>query len=519
MDQRHEMVEDYALRFVPRHFRKSWLTIFNAASGGTTALFILTYAGGLALTYGSEVALGALLFSVLFVGTVGYILSKFAIDSGLDCDLMTRGSGYGFLGSAITSLIYSGDYIMFFAIEGNIMAAPVHAFFPFWPVWLIDLVIGILFVPLAWWGITLIDKVEGLTIPIYAIGMAVLIYFAWLHLPNWSWLTYSPQTIHYNPKAGPPLLQAIATAFAGLSIATQSGDLSRFIRKEDRQMGAWALGPLTIFLSKIMFGTLGIYFAMAFATPNPGLPATKYLGLFGVFFAIITQLRINTLNAYFGSLAFSNFFARVFKLAPGRQWWVVLTAALGTILMELNVLSHLNYVLTFFGVFMVAWVSSITTDMVVNRALGLRPNNFEYKRSHLYAFNPVGMVTLVVALVVGGIFISGVVGPLGFTLAPYVSALIGMGLPILMAFWTKGKYYLHATKAAYEEQLAEHLGMEETLCPQCQEQFENEDFVFCPFTARALCSVCCAVTKHCGEVCKEQALATPIAFAQKEMSS
>ncbi|WP_369395472.1 hypothetical protein AB5J72_07455 [Streptomyces sp. CG1] len=37
-------------------------------------------------------------------------------------DLLTRGAGFGYLGSTLTSLIYASFTFNFFALEGSIMA-------------------------------------------------------------------------------------------------------------------------------------------------------------------------------------------------------------------------------------------------------------------------------------------------------------------------------------------------------------------------------------------------------------
>jgi hypothetical protein len=41
---------------------------------------------------------------------------------GIDIDLLTRGAGFGYIGSTITSLIYASFTFIFFAIEAVILA-------------------------------------------------------------------------------------------------------------------------------------------------------------------------------------------------------------------------------------------------------------------------------------------------------------------------------------------------------------------------------------------------------------
>jgi purine-cytosine permease-like protein len=60
---------------------------------------------------------------------------------------------------------------------------------------------------------------------------------------------------------------------------------------------------------------------------------------------VISQVKINMTNAYAGSLAWSNFFARLTHSHPGRVVWVVFNAVIAIILMELDVFKVLEEVL------------------------------------------------------------------------------------------------------------------------------------------------------------------------------
>jgi hypothetical protein len=51
----------------------------------------------------------------------------------------------------------------------------------------------------------------------------------------------------------------------------------------------------------------------------------------------VSQLKINVTNAYAGSLAWSNFFARLTHSHPGRVVWVVFNTLIALVLMELDV--------------------------------------------------------------------------------------------------------------------------------------------------------------------------------------
>ena len=48
-----EMEEDYAVRLVPRHWRRDWLGLTNVALGVATAMVFMQEGSLLALNYGS----------------------------------------------------------------------------------------------------------------------------------------------------------------------------------------------------------------------------------------------------------------------------------------------------------------------------------------------------------------------------------------------------------------------------------------------------------------------------------
>jgi len=118
--------------------------------------------------------------------------------------------------------------------------------------------------------------------------------------------------------------------------------------------------------------------------------------------------------------------------------------------MELNVLAHLATVFVVLGMFMVSWIATIVSDMSINRALGLRPHEIEFKRAHLYALNPVGTISLILAMGVGLSMVFGIAGPLGFTLAPFAALVTGLIAPVIVALITRGQYYLSPTKEYFK---------------------------------------------------------------------
>jgi hypothetical protein len=119
----NETLEDYALRYTPRTFRKwSEFRVANTAFGATSFLALEAIGGSIAMSYGFSNALWAILVVGLITFLTGLPISYYAAKYGVDMDLLTRGAGFGYLGSTLTSLIYASFTFIFFALEAAILA-------------------------------------------------------------------------------------------------------------------------------------------------------------------------------------------------------------------------------------------------------------------------------------------------------------------------------------------------------------------------------------------------------------
>src|SRR5690606_20616678 len=131
-------------------------------------------------------------------------------------------------------------------------------------------------------------------------------------------------------------------------------------------------------------------FSEVFSSPAWAMGAT-------VVFVIVSQVKINVTNAYAGSLAWSNFFARLTHSHPGRVVWLVFNVAIALLLMTLDVFGALERVLGLYANLAMAWVGALVADLVINKPLGLSPRHIEFKRAHLYDLNPVGLGSMMLA--------------------------------------------------------------------------------------------------------------------------
>jgi len=103
-----ETMEDYALRYTPQRFRKwSEWRVANTAFGAASFLILEAVGATLLVQYGFVNAFWAILVTGLIIFLAGLPISIYAARYGVDMDLLTRGAGFGYIGSTITSLIYA----------------------------------------------------------------------------------------------------------------------------------------------------------------------------------------------------------------------------------------------------------------------------------------------------------------------------------------------------------------------------------------------------------------------------
>jgi hypothetical protein len=95
-----ETLEDYALRYTPRGFRRwSELRVANTAMGAVSFLALEAIGGALVVNYGFTNAVCAILAVAVLIFLTGMPISYYAARFGVDMDLLTRGAGFGYIGS------------------------------------------------------------------------------------------------------------------------------------------------------------------------------------------------------------------------------------------------------------------------------------------------------------------------------------------------------------------------------------------------------------------------------------
>lgn len=520
------ILEDYSLRYAPSTFRRwSEFTVASAALGGIAYLADFAIGASIAITFGFTNALVAILLAATVIFLTSVPIAYYSAKYSIDMDLLTRGAGFGYLGSTITSLVYASFTFIFFALEGSIMAQAFQRGLGI-PLWLGYLLGALIIIPLVTFGMTLLSKLQVWTQPIWLILMFSPFVAILVNDPG----AYGSWT-HFKGHAASSGLNAISMGLGAgiaLSLIAQIGEQVDYLRfmpaKTPANSRRWwtaviAAGPGWVILGalKQLGGAFLAYFvASKVGLTKAGEPIEQYIGGFNnflptgvivgvaVFFVVLSQVKINVTNAYSGSLSWSNFFSRIFHWHPGRVIWVLFNVGIALTLMEVGVFSFLNTVLGFYSNVAIAWIGAVVADLIINKPiLKISPSYIEFKRAHLYPINPVGFGAMAIASVISILAYYSAFGATLKAYSPFLAIAIAMVLSPVFAIITKGKYYI-AREPSIEQSDQSDAGAELT-CVMCQQQYEGPDMAHCPFHSGAICSLCCTLEKSCHDMCKAKA--------------
>ena len=512
-----ETLEDYTLRFAPRSYRK-WSTgvVATSALGGIAYLADFAIGANIGISYGTTNALwGIAVFAVVVILT-GIPVAYYAARYNLDLDLITRGSGFGYYGSVVTNVIFATFTFIFFALEGAIMAQGLELGLGV-PLWLGYALSTVVIFPLVIYGMKALSTLQVWTTPLWLVLM--VIPFGYL-------LVAHPESIDaflaYRGEDGqaPNIGSALLAAGVCLSLIAQIAEQIDYLRfmppKTPENTRRWWTAVLLAGPGWVVFGAakqvIGLFLAVwVIATVADGAavanqPVHQFLEIYGdlmpgwlamtlaVVLVVISQVKINVTNAYSGSLAWTNSFTRLTGHYPGRLVFLAVNLAIALVLMEADMFDFLNTVLGFYANCGIAWVVVVATDIAVNKyLLGISPKAPEFRRGMLYAVNPVGFVSMLVA---AGVSIACFFGGLGETLRPY-SPLVAIGLavvlPPVLAVATRGRYYLRRTDDGIDLPMYDEHGNpsgEHLTCHVCRQDYERPDMTACATHDAHVCSLC-----------------------------
>ena len=376
---------------------------------------------------------------------------RVASGEGLSQNLLSRGLGFGRRGAAVTSFIYAVNYIYYFLFEGTIVSHAIAIYFDI-PInsvrgIAIFALVGLFTIVFVWRGMHAMSFLQSWGFPIFLVLLAwALIELAANHDPVGvlGWDATGPVTMA-------AMLSALSLAngqmiFQGL-MAT---DYGRFADRQIRYRGTATIMLLelipmftVIFLGCFIGSTLYHELSGPDAQSNaqdPGFMFVHIMGLAGVFFVLITQIRINVMNLYSGSIALASGFEVAAHFKPGRPWWMFLVWFFGVVFYATNVINHLGTFLAITGVLTNTWVLIILADYFICRRmmkLG-RTEDIEFHESDVRRWNPCGLLSLGIAVAVGAL---GIMEVYPIYLASFVAMILGPILHVIITKFTGGRYY------------------------------------------------------------------------------
>ncbi len=526
----NETLEDYALRFTAEKARKwSMPRVANMAMGAVAFLVLEAIGAAITLTYGFTNAIAAIMVVGAIIFLLGLPVSYYAAKYGVDIDLLTRGAGFGYIGSTITSLIYASFTFIFFALEAAIAALALEMCFGV-PLWLGYLISALVVIPLVTHGVAFLSRFQFWTQIIWA-GLQItpfLVIGAHGLLPATDWTGFTGRLGHEDGRFDLLLFGGAASII--FALVAQNGEQVDYLRflprqRKGRRWAWWTAlivaGPGWVIpgVVKMLIGSFiaVVLVGMGMSHDDAAEPTQIYLFVFSQavstpeiaialtgIFVVISQLKINVTNAYAGSLAWSNFFSRLTHSHPGRVVWLVFNVTLALLLMELGIYQTLEATLGLYSNIPVAWMGALAADLVINKPLGLSPKRIEFKRAYLYDINPVGVGAMLLASGAGISVYAGVFGPEITGLAPFVALFTAFAGAPLIALLTRGRYYIARTDPPPASGPGSGSG-EDIQCCICEHRFEPEDMASCPVYAGPICSLCCTLDARCHDACKEDA--------------
>jgi len=519
----NESLEDYALRYAASSYRR-WKpsVVANTAIGGISFLALEAIGASITLSFGFVNALAAVLAVSLVIFLVSLPIAYWCSVANVDVDLLTRGAGFGYIGSTITSLIYASFTFIFFAIETAIWAQALHLALG------LNLIVGYLvcslvIIPIVFFGVTAINKLQAWTQPVWVVLLVAPFVYIVFKDPDLlrAWAGYSGRAeegggfnvLHFGVASG--------VLFSLLGQIGEQADYLRFLpdRTPANRRAWWTslllAGPGWIVIGALKICAGGLLAVLALRMGSSAAQAIEPIHMFvhaydhmlgspvlalaiATVFVTVSQVKINVTNAYSGSLAWSNCFVRLAHYHPGRVVWLVFNVVIALLLSLLGIFETLQAVLSLYSTVVIAWIGALVADLVVLKRTGISPPYIEFKRAHLYDFNPVGCGATLIASVVALLAYAGMFGAMAQAFFGFISLAVAFASAVLIAYATGGRYYIARPDRHYRNQSARTL----VECCICEREYEVPDMAHCPFYRGPICSLCCGLELHCHDFCK-----------------
>jgi purine-cytosine permease-like protein len=321
-----DQIESFAIERVPATHRWPIPAISLVLLGNATAMFFFSFGAQQTFLVGWPwllLPIGYFFGGAVLIGTV---TMRVASREGLSQNLLSRGLGFGSRGSAVTSFIYAVNYVYYFLFEGTIVTHAIALYFgiPIDSIGGIGIfaVVGLFTLALVWRGMYAMSLLQSWGFPIFIILLGISLWQLAAH--------HDPVGVGGWHATGPV---GWAALWNGLSLANgqmifqglMATDYGRFAARNIRNRGTATIMLLELIpmFTVIFLGAfIGASLLASHGASNaqdPGFMFVTLLGAVGVVFVFITQIRINVMNLYSGSIALASGFDVAAHFRPGRQ--------------------------------------------------------------------------------------------------------------------------------------------------------------------------------------------------------
>lgn len=446
-----ESADEYAVERVPKTYRWPIPAIILVMQGNSTAMFWFIIGASLAYAVGWPGMLAPMAYLLLGSVVIGSLVMRLASREGLSLGLLTRGLGFGYMGSAVTSLIYAINFIFYFVFEGSIVSHSIAYSAGIETGSLAGIgifaAIGLLSLGFVWRGMASLQFLQTWGVPIF---LALFGFGLYQLFSNFD--VVIPEQWRPQGESNPAAMWVAMNLVNGLVVfeALMATDYGRFAKPDVSHKGTAAImvGTLLPAMPVVLCGALFGYTLLPYITEgdplalsaDPGYVFATVMGGMGVLFAVITQIRINVLNLYSGSIAIANTVDMVFDYRSGRGLWLVTIWVLGVLLYAFDALSHAAFFLAVTGILTNAWVLIILADyFVCRKLLKLETcSEIEFRKEFLRPWNPCGVCGMGAAVLIGAL---GVIEVYPVYYSSFIAMAVAPLVHVTLSIASNGKYY------------------------------------------------------------------------------
>jgi cytosine permease len=443
-------VEDHALTRVPASERKSGWSLMTNTAGIASTLVQIAIAAAVTSMVGVGYGILAGVIVAIFGGALGWGMGHVAYVSGTSSTVTTRHYGLGRRGSALASLVFAFMILGFLALENALLY--YGTLFAFgWEPSLTNAIIIYGILTIAWILLTMYGmKVVQATSMVLLIAFVALtiviaiVAIAGSHETLGQILSSGPADP--NTPIGPTFLTVISIlAGSAGALALVDADYARYARST-KDVGILAVGgSIMIDIVVVVLGAIIVHASnttvadylhanhAAAASQVGDTIAAKISWMIanntGAYFIIlfsvagfilmyVAQVKAQVLNTYSGSLTLSNLVESVSGKKGSRVAMVIIGNIIALAMIAFNILGLINSFLGILGVTTTAIAAVVIADYFIVRRR--RPAQV----GELEQVNWAGVISVIVAAVLGSVLSQAGVTPLGFLVSLIVVLIL-----------------------------------------------------------------------------------------------